>query len=147
MSFTKMTDKADRIYNAVFLLTKYVSHKNMTDRLQYLGIDFLEMSYMLHPREYEHHEHVSSELTFVLKELKALTAGIVIQGILNPDSKNLFDREIDMFVHSLNEYVKTYAEYYKKENGIVSPVFDTDFFGSMIDLDLPKLGTLHPEPA
>ncbi len=131
--FYQMTDKADRIYNAVFLLTKYVSHKNMTDRLQYLGVDFLEMSYMLHPREYEHHDHVTSELSYVLKELKALTSGIVTQGILNPESKQLFDREIDLFIETIQNYTATYADYYKKENGIISPIFDEGFFGSKID--------------
>jgi hypothetical protein len=131
--FHKMTDKADRIYNAVFLLTKYVSHKNMTDRLQYLGVDFLEMSYMLHPREYEHHDHVTSELTYVLKELKALTGGIVILGIFSPESKQLFDREIDLFIETIQNYARSYADYYKKENGIVSPIFDEGFFGGKID--------------
>lgn len=132
-TFKKMTDKADRIYHAVFLLTKYVSHKNMTDRLQYLGIDFLEMSYMLHPRENEHHSHVASEISYVLKELKALTQGVVIQGILSTESKNLFDREVDSFAKILNEYVAGYKEYYSKEHGVVSPLFDEDFFGETLD--------------
>ncbi len=131
--FKKMTDKADRIYHAVFLLTKYVSHKNMTDRLQYLGIDFLEMSYMLHPRENEHHAHVASEISYVLKELKTLTQGVVIQGILSPESKNLFDREVDMFIKTLVEYVDGYKEYYSKEHGVVSPLFDENFFGEDLD--------------
>lgn len=131
--FQKMSDKADRIYYAIFLLTTYVSHRNLNERLQYLGVDFLEMSYMFHPREREHYGHVYSEISFVLKELKSLTSGIVVQGILSAESKQLFDTEIDHFLSTLSTYVAEVNTHYAKEHGIVSPLFDQDFFGDNLD--------------
>lgn len=148
--YRQMTDKADRIHNAISLVMKYVSHKDTVARLESIGIDFLEMSYMLHPTFGSEHKDIASQMSFTLKELKTITAGIVIRGILNPESKQLFDRELDNFLNSVHEYIDRFTKMLEeKDRGIISPLFDTDFFGGELkpqfSLSNPPLAPL-PAP-
>ncbi len=131
--YKRLTDKADRIHNAVSLIIKYVPSKDTCIRLESIGIDFLEMSYMLHPVFGEEHTSIATQLTFTLKELKAITQGVVIKGILNPESKIFFDAELDLYMSILRDYDDSHARTTdQKQEGIISPLFTQDFFGGRL---------------
>ncbi len=128
--YTSLTDKADRIHNAISLVTKYTTHKDSATRLESIGIDFLEMSYMLHPTFGEEHRGITSQLSFTIKELKTLTTGLVIKGTLSHESKTLFDQQLDSYLSLLTTYVEHHIQAYtQNQQGIVSPLFNEDFFG------------------
>jgi hypothetical protein len=139
--YKRLVDKADRIHHAVSLISKYVTHKDTSSRLESISVDFLEMSYMLHPMFGEEHGAIATQITYTLLELKTITQGIVIKGILNPESKILFDRELDKFTSVLSEYIEHHSRAHEQKVGsIISPLFESNFFGEDIktQFSIPK---------
>ncbi len=139
--YKRLIDKADRIHHAVSLISKYVPHKDTSARLESISVDFLEMSYMLHPMFGQEHTSIASQITFTILELKTITQGIVIKGILNPESKLLFDTQLDKYMHVLSEYIEHHARAREhKEGSIISPLFEANFFGEDIkaQISFPK---------
>jgi DNA-binding HxlR family transcriptional regulator len=142
--YASLTDKADRIHNAISLVTKYTVHKDSATRLESIGIDFLEMSYMLHPTFGEEHRGITSQLSFTIKELKTITTGLVIKGTLSHESKTLFDQQLDSYLSLLTTYVEHHIHAYtQKQQGIISPLFNEDFFGSELKQNF-TFSTLAP---
>jgi hypothetical protein len=145
--YKRLVDKADRIHHAVSLISKYVTHKDTSSRLESISVDFLEMSYMLHPMFGEEHGAIATQITFTILELKTITQGIVIKGILNPESKMLFDRELDKFTSVLSEYIDHHTRAHEQKVGsIISPLFESNFFGEDLktQFSLPKQTPLNP---
>lgn len=139
--YKRLITKADKIYHALTLISKYVTHKQTQERFITLGIDFLEMSYMLYPTYKEDHADVHEELEVLVQEVQALTQGLVIRGILNPESKTLFDQELDTYMKFTQTYVMQIDTKTDSESSIVSPLFQENFFGETL-----TPGTLIEEP-
>lgn len=134
--YKRLITKADKIYHALTLISKYVTHKQTQERFVTLGIDFLEMSYMLYPSYKEDHADVAEELAVLLQEVQALTQGLVIRGILNPDSKTLFDQELESYLQFVETYSTKIDTKEEVENSIVSPLFQENFFGERLTTDM-----------
>lgn len=141
--FKGLSTKADRIGRALFLITNYLSHKDMIERLQSLGIDFIEVSYMFHPLQHEHHHYALKNLECLLAEVKTLTNALTIIGTLSVDNKNVLHLEIDSFSKTVSEYMTLHRTHLESKNGIPSPVFDTEFFGDAVTL--PQIETSQKE--
>jgi hypothetical protein len=131
-----LVSKADKIFNALNLISKYVSNKEVEDRFISLSIDFLEMSYTLHSRYTDNHNHLLSELNLLISEIKALTSGLVIRGVLNTDSKLIFDQELNNYLESMSFIKDKFNQEQEKTEGIISPLFDENFFGETLKPNL-----------
>lgn len=141
--FKGLTLKADKISSAIFLITNYVKHDGIKYRLQSLGIDVLEVSYMLHPLSYEEHGIHGKNLEYLLKEIRVIIHGLSITQILSENNKDIIHKEIDIYLNNVQEYIREYHIHKTKAHGIPSPVFDTNFFET--GLTISQLKTVETE--
>ena len=59
----------------------------------------------------------------------------MIRGILNPESKKLFDQELDAYLVFISSYVSQIDTSDESKPSIVSPLFQENFFGETLTLD------------
>lgn len=136
--FKGLAHKADKISQALFLISNYVSHKTMNERLQSVGVDFIEVSYMLHPFEQETHIYAFQNLECITTEAKSLTQSLSIVGVLSHSNKKLLHDEIELFIKQMKEYVQNLDQQMKERNGVPSPIFDSEFFSGSTALPTPS---------